>query len=84
MEQKNTALLAAFPMLTTEMIAQFKFFTGNINPAEFRDQLISLYFHYIISKPEEYPDNFVETTESLYIFLEFLTDLQAAMDQRKR
>lgn len=84
MPDKNTAPLPAFPSLTTEMIEQFKFFTGNINPGEFRDQLIGLYFHYIISKPEEYPDNFAETTESLYLFLEFLTDLQAAMDQRKR
>ena len=84
MEQNNTAPLAAFPMLNTEMIEQFKFFAGNINPAEFRDQLIGLYFHYIISKPEEYPDNFVETTESLYIFLEFLTDLQAAMDNQSK
>lgn len=84
MTEKNTAPLTAFPTLTTGMIEQFKFFTGNINPGEFRDQLIGLYFQYIISNPEEYPENFVETTESLYIFLEFLTDLQAAMNQRNR
>ena len=84
MPDKNTAPLTAFPTLSTEMIEQFKQFTVYINPGEFRDQLIGLYFQFIINKPEELPDNFVETTESLYIFLEFLTELQAAMDQRKR
>lgn len=83
MPEKNTAPLAAFPTLTTEMIEQFKHFTGYINPGEFRDQLIGLYFHYVINNPEVYPDNFAETTESLYLFLEFLTDLQAAMDNKK-
>jgi hypothetical protein len=83
MSEKNIAPLTAFPTITTEMIEQFEIFTDFVRPAEFRNQLVNLYLQFIISDPEGFPGDFKRITDNLYIFLEFLTNLQAAMDNRK-
>jgi len=83
MTEKNTAPLTAFPGLTTEMIEQFEVFTDYLSPGEFREQLISLYFQFVISNPDDFPADFVRITDNLYVFLEFLANLQEAIDNRK-
>lgn len=83
MTEKNTAPLTAFPTLTTEMIEQFEHFTNYLKPEEFRDQLVNLYFQFVISNPEEFPADFVRISDNLYIFLEFLTKLQEAIDNKE-
>jgi len=82
MTEKNTAPLTAFPKLTTEMIEQFEYLTDYIKPAEFKDQLVSLYFQFVISNPNDFPADFVPITDNLYILLEFLSKLQLAIDNR--
>lgn len=83
MSEKNTAPLTAFPTITTEMIEEFEILTDFIQPAEFRNQLVNLYLQFIISDPEGFPGDFKHTTDNLHIFLEFLTNLQEAIDNRK-
>lgn len=82
MEQKNTPPLTAFPNITTEMIEEFEILTDFIRPAEFRNQLVNLYLQFIISDPEGFPGDFMHITDNLYIFLEFLTNLEEAIDNR--
>ena len=82
MEQKNTPPLTAFPTITTEMIEQFEILTDFVRPEEFRNQLVNLYLQFIISDPEGLSGEFKEMTDNLYIFLEFLTHLQEAIDNR--
>lgn len=82
MEQKNTPPLTAFPTITTEMIEQFEILTDFVRPAEFRNQLVNLYLQFIISDPEGFPGDFKHITDNLYIFLEFLTNLEEAIENR--
>ena len=82
MEEKNIPPLTAFPNITTEMIEEFEILTDFIKPAEFRNQLVNFYLQFIISDPEGFPGEFKEMTDKLYIFLEFLTHLQEAIDNR--
>lgn len=82
MSEKNIAPLTAFPNITTEMIEEFEILTDFIRPAEFRNQLVNLYLQFIISDREGFPGEFKEMTDNLYIFLEFLTHLQEAIDNR--
>ncbi|WP_420386592.1 hypothetical protein [Roseivirga sp.] len=84
MSEKNIAPLTAFPTITTEMIEQFEILTDFVRPAEFRNQLVNLYLQFIISDPEGFPGDFKNITDNLYIFLEFLTHLQEAIDNRKQ
>ena len=84
MEQKNTPPLTSFPTITTEMIEQFEIFTDFVKPAEFRNQLVNLYLQFVISDPEGFPGDFRYITDNLYIFLEFLTNLQEAIDKREK
>lgn len=82
MPEKNIAPLTAFPNITIEMIEEFEILTDFIRPAEFRNQLVNLYLQFIISDPEGFPGDFNHITDNLYIFLEFLTNLQEAIDNR--
>ena len=84
MSDKNIAPLTAFPAITTEMIEEFEILIEFIPPAEFRNQLVNLYLQFVISDPEDFPEAFKHTTDNLYIFLEFLTHLQKAIDNRKQ
>ncbi|GAB5524639.1 MAG: hypothetical protein Roseis2KO_25110 [Roseivirga sp.] len=84
MSEKNIAPLTAFPAITTEMIEQFDSLIEFIPPAEFRNQLVNLYLQFVMSDPEGFPEGFKHTTDNLYIFLEFLTNLQEAMDNREK
>ena len=83
MSKKNIAPLTSFPTITTEMIEQFEILTDFVRPAEFRNQLVNLYLQFIISDPEGFPGDFKNITDNLYIFLEFLTNLQEAIDKRQ-
>ena len=82
MPTQNTPPLAKPSSLTPEMIEQFEVFIGCVPPAEFRNQLVNLYLQFIISKPEGFPGDFKGITDNLYIFLECLTNLQEAIDNR--
>ena len=82
MPDKNIAPLSAFPDITTEMIEEFQTLTEFINPAEFRNQLVNLYLQFVMSSPEGFPGDFKKTTDNLYLFIEFLTHLQEAIDNR--
>ena len=82
MSEKNIAPLTAFPAITTEMIEEFEILIEFIPPARFRNQLVNLYLQFIISDPEGLPGDFKHITDNLYIFLEFLTNLQEAIDNR--
>ena len=84
MSEKNTAPLTAFPTITIEMIEEFEILTDFEEPAKFRNQLVNLYLQFIISDPEGFPGDFKHITDNLYIFLEFLTNLQEAIDNRER
>lgn len=82
MPGKNIAPLTAFPKITIEMIEELETLTDFIRPAEFRNQLVNFYLQFVISDPEGFPGEFKEMTDNLYIFLEFLTHLQEAIDNR--
>ena len=51
-------------------------------PEEFRDQLVNLYFQFVPSNLKEFLAGFVYISYNLYIFLEFLTKLQGAIDNK--
>ena len=82
MPAQNTPTLARPFSLTPEMIEQFEVFIGCVPPAEFRNQLVNLYLQFIISNPESYPGDFKQITDNLYVFLECLTNLQKAIDNK--
>ena len=82
MSEKNIAPLTTFPTITIEMIEQFEILTDYIRPAEFRNQLVNLYLQFVMCDPEGFPEGFKHTTDNLYIFLEFLTNLQEAIENR--
>ena len=84
MSEKNIAPLTAFPSITTEMIEQFDLLIEFIPPAEFRNQLVNLYLQFVMCDPEGFPEGFKHTTDNLYIFLEFLTNVQEAIDNRNQ
>ena len=83
MPDKNIAPLSAFPEITTAMIEELQMFTEVIQPAVFRDQLVSLYLQFVMSSLDGFPTDFQKLTHNLYFFIAFLTHLQEAMDDRE-